>query len=84
MTEEPLIVPDRRSRPHSHDLTMKLFLDAGSTARVAQIAEEKQMIVSLVGFGVGLEILPKWASRLAVGGVAFVDLALPNGKTPRE
>ena len=26
MAEEPSIVPDRRSRPHSHDLTMKLFL----------------------------------------------------------
>ena len=48
MVDEPLIVPDRRSRPHSHDLTMKLFLEAGLTARVAQIAEEKQTIVSLV------------------------------------
>lgn len=39
LAEEPLIVPDRRSRPHSHDLTMSLFLGAGLTARVAQIAE---------------------------------------------
>lgn len=84
MAEEPLIVPDRRSRPHSHDLTMKLFLDAGLSARVAQIAEEKQTIVSLVGSGVGLAIVPRWASRLAVGGVTFVDLALPDGKAPRE
>ena len=79
MAEEPLIVPDRRSRPHSHDLTMKLFLESGHAARVVQIAEEKQTIVSLVGTGIGLAIVPKWASRLAVGGVTFVPLSLPPG-----
>ena len=77
MADEPLIVPDRSSRPHSHDLTMKLFLQSGHTARVAQIAEEKQTIVSLVGTGIGLAIVPRWASRLAVGGVTFVPLKLP-------
>jgi DNA-binding transcriptional LysR family regulator len=77
MADEPLIVPDRRSRPHSHDLTIKLFLDSGHAARVAQIAEEKQTIVSLVGSGVGLAIVPKWASRLAVGGVTFLPLEAP-------
>ena len=41
LADQPLIVPDRQSRPHSHDLTIKLLLDAGLTARVAQIAEEK-------------------------------------------
>ena len=29
LENEPLIVPERRSRPHSHDLTMKLFAEAG-------------------------------------------------------
>lgn len=82
MVDEALIVPDRGSRPHSHDLTMKLFHDAGLTARVAQIAEEKQTIVSLVGTGVGLAIVPKWVSRLGIGGVTFVDLDLPEG--PRQ
>lgn len=84
MAEAPLIVPDRASRPHSHDLTMKLFINAGLTAHVVQIAEEKQTIVSLVGSGVGLAIVPKWTSRLAVGGVTFVDLALPEGRAPGE
>lgn len=83
MAKAPLIVPERNSRPHSHDLTMKLFLEAGLTARVAQIAEEKQTIVSLVGTGVGLAIVPRWASRLAVGGVAFVSLELPEGARNR-
>lgn len=79
MADEPLIVPDRSSRPHSHDLTMRLFLDTGHTPRVVQIAEEKQTIVSLVGSGVGLAVVPRWASRLAVGGVVFVALSVPPG-----
>ncbi|MEQ8348565.1 MAG: LysR family transcriptional regulator [Sneathiellaceae bacterium] len=74
LAEEPLIVPDRRSRPHSHDLTMKLFLQSGLTARVAQIADEKQTIVNLVSTGIGIAIVPRWASRLAVAGVRFVPL----------
>lgn len=84
MEDEPLIVPDRTSRPHSHDLTIKLFLDAGLTARVAQIAEEKQTIVSLVATGVGLAIVPRWASRLAMEGVRFVPLDLASGAAPPE
>lgn len=83
MADAPLIVPERNSRPHSHDLTMKLFLEAGLTARVAQIAEEKQTIVSLVSTGIGLAIVPRWASRLAVGGVNFVSLELPESALNR-
>lgn len=79
IAEQPLIVPDRKSRPHSHDLTMKLFLQAGFSAKVAQIAEEKQTIVNLVSTGVGLAIVPRWTARLAVGGVSFVPLDLPAG-----
>ena len=75
LAEEPLIVPDRRSRPHSHDLTMSLFLGAGLTARVAQIAEEKQTIVNLVAAGTGLAIVPRWTARLRVEGVRFLPLA---------
>lgn len=84
MADEPLIVPDRTSRPHSHDLTMKLFLEAGLSARVAQIAEEKQTIVSLVSSGVGLAIVPKWASRFAIEGVTFVTLTVADDRAPSE
>ncbi|SNT02383.1 LysR family transcriptional regulator [Tropicimonas sediminicola] len=78
LEDEPLIVPDRRSRPHSHDLTIKLFVDAGLTARIAQVAEEKQTIVNLVAAGAGLAIVPRWTSRLKVEGVTFVPLAVPD------
>lgn len=83
LADEPLIVPDRRSRPHSHDLTIKLFVDAGLTARIAQVAEEKHTIVNLVATGTGLAIVPRWTSRLRVQGVTFVPLKLTNG-TPRS
>jgi len=81
LADEPLIVPDRRSRPHSHDLTIKQFLDAGLTARIAQVADEKQTIVNLVAAGTGLAIVPRWTSRLQVPGVSFVPLDLPDGTT---
>lgn len=81
IADAPLIVPDRRSRPHSHDLTIKLFTDVGLTARIAQIAEEKHTIVNLVATGSGLAIVPRWASRIAVPGVSFVPLMLPEGTT---
>src|SRR6202171_3493796 len=29
LVDQPLIVPERRSRPHSHDLTITLFAEAG-------------------------------------------------------
>jgi DNA-binding transcriptional LysR family regulator len=81
LANAPLIVPDRRSRPHSHDLTIKLFIDAGLGARVAQVAEEKHTIVNLVATGAGLAIVPRWVSRIAVPGVAFVPLSVPDGST---
>lgn len=75
LTDEPMIVPDRSSRPHSHDLTIKLFERAGLRPNLSQIAEEKQTIVHLVAAGLGLAIVPRRASRLAVAGVRFVPLA---------
>lgn len=81
LAEKPLIVPDRRSRPHSHDLTIKLFMQAGLTARVAQVAEEKHTIINLVATGSGFAIVPRWTSRISVAGVSFVPLAVPPGHT---
>ena len=75
LADQPLIVPDRRSRPHSHDLTMKLFAEAGLEARIVQIADEKQTIVNLVAAELGVAIVPKWTSRMAARGVRYVRLA---------
>ena len=76
LADEPLIVPERRSRPHSHDLTMELFAEAGVPAHVVQIAEEKQTIVNLVAAEIGVAIVPRWTSRMAARGVRYVPLAM--------
>ncbi|WP_316161901.1 LysR family transcriptional regulator [Bradyrhizobium sp. SZCCHNRI20481] len=81
IADQPLIVPDRRSRPHSHDLTMKLFAQAGLSPDVAQFADEKQTIVHLVAARLGIAIVPRWTSRLAVSGVRFVPLRMTRGST---
>ncbi|WP_454818135.1 LysR family transcriptional regulator [Labrys neptuniae] len=79
LEDEPLIVPERRSRPHSHDLTIKLFTEAGLQARIAQLADEKQTIVNLVAARIGIAIVPQWTARLAVSGVVYVPLAIEPG-----
>ena len=79
LADEALIVPDRRSRPHSHDLTIKLFARAGLPPQIAQIAAEKQTIVSLVAAGLGIALVPRWTSRMAVPGVRYIPLRTPGG-----
>ncbi len=83
LANQPLIAPDRRSRPHSHDLTMKLFAEAGLQARVAQLAEEKQTIVNLVAAQLGVAIVPRWTSRMAVQGVRYIPLNVETGTLQR-
>ncbi len=78
IAEQPLIVPDRRSRPHSHDLTVKLFEQAGLTPRIAEVADEKQTIVNLVGARLGAAIVPRWTSRMTIPGVRYVALRIPG------
>ena len=84
IAEEAMLVPDRRSRPHSHDLTINLFEQAGLTPRVVQVADEKQTIVNLVATRLGVAIVPRWTARMAVPGVRFVPLRLkPKGPVGR-
>ena len=79
IADEPMLVPDRRSRPHSHDLTIKLFEQAGLTPRIVQVADEKQTIINLVATRLGVAIVPRWTTRMAVSGVRFVPLRLRQG-----
>ncbi|MFK7889424.1 MAG: LysR family transcriptional regulator [Granulosicoccus sp.] len=84
MADQPLIVPDPRSRPHSHDLSIHLFIENGLSARVVQVAEEKQTIVHLVSSGIGLAIVPRWTSRMGIDGVRFLPLAFDEGAKRKE
>jgi DNA-binding transcriptional LysR family regulator len=78
LANQPLIVAERRSRPHSHDLTIKLFAEARLQPRVAQYAEEKQTIVNLVAENLGVAIVPRWTSRISSRGVCYVPLEAPG------
>lgn len=77
LVDVPLIVPARRTRPHSHDLTVKTFTSAGLRAHIVQIADEKQTIINLVAAGLGAALVPRWTSRMAPDGVRFLPLAKP-------
>jgi DNA-binding transcriptional LysR family regulator len=76
LADQAMIVPERRSRPHSHDLTMQLFAEAGLSAQIGQWAQEKHTIVNLVAAGIGIAIVPRWTARMRVSGVRFIPLAV--------
>lgn len=69
-----MILPARRSRPHSHDLTVKLFEVAGIPLLVAQEAEEKHTILRLVSAGIGAAIVPRWTAMGGHHDVVFKQL----------
>ena len=75
---EAMIIPDRRTRPHSHDLTMSLFKLAGLTPHIAQFAEEKQTILSLVSAGLGLAVVPASYRTMNSDSVRYIALDLPE------
>lgn len=80
LADQPMIISERRSRPHSHDLTMQLFAEAGLQARVAFFAEEKYTIVNLVAADVGLAIVPRWTLRMPVTGVRYIPLMADDAR----
>ncbi|WP_313682045.1 LysR family transcriptional regulator [Pantoea sp.] len=73
---EAMIIPERRTRPHSHDLTMSMFRLAGLTPHIAQFAEEKQTILSLVAAGLGLAVVPSSYRNMNSENVIYINLAL--------
>lgn len=83
LADQPLILPDRRSRPLSHDLAIKLFEDAGCEPEISQIVDDKQAVVELVSAGMGIAIVPRWTSRMAVDGVTFLPLTLEGSNASR-
>ena len=72
---EPVIVPERRTRPHSHDLTMNVFKAGGRSPVIAQYAEEKQTILSLVAAGLGIALVPASYKNMNADGVRYLPLS---------
>lgn len=74
LVDEPMIIPDRRTRPHSHELTMSLFKYSGLSPHISQVAEEKQTILSLVAAGLGLAIVPSAYRNMNNENVIYIDI----------
>ncbi|MGP4128481.1 LysR family substrate-binding domain-containing protein [Pantoea tagorei] len=72
---EPVIVPERRTRPHSHDLTMNVFKAGGCVPVIAQYAEEKQTILSFVAAGLGIALVPSSYKNMNADGVKYLALS---------
>ncbi|KAA5927749.1 LysR family transcriptional regulator [Pantoea sp. Bo_2] len=72
---EPVIMPERRTRPHSHDLTMNVFKAGGCTPVIAQYAEEKQTILSFVAAGLGIALVPSSYKNMNADGVKYLTLS---------
>lgn len=72
---EPVIIPERRTRPHSHDLTMNAFRAGGKSPVIAQYAEEKQTILSLVAAGLGIALVPSAYKNMNADGVRYIALS---------
>ncbi|MEE4455132.1 LysR family transcriptional regulator [Novosphingobium resinovorum] len=80
LADVPMILPNRRVRPHSHDLAVKLFEEAGLSMTVAQEAEEKHTILRMVSAGIGAAIVPRWSATSGEQGVIFRTMALSSNR----
>lgn len=76
LADTPLIVPERRSRPHSHDLVLALFEQEGIKPRIIQNADEKQTMLNMVAAGIGATIVPRWWSGLVPRGAHVCALEI--------
>ncbi|WP_428944257.1 LysR family transcriptional regulator [Pantoea sp. FN060301] len=74
--DEAMILPERKARPHSHDLTMNIFKSQGLKPHIAHYAEEKQTILSFVSAGLGLAVVPASYRNMNADGVKYLPLLL--------
>ena len=75
LIDVPLIVPDRKARPHSYDLTLSLFEHAAFKPHLVKIADEKQTIINMVAADLGAAIMPRWVTRMSALNLTFIPLA---------
>lgn len=75
LIDVPLIVPDRKARPHSYDLTLSLFEHVDFKPRLVKIADEKQTIINMVAADLGAAIMPRWVTRMSALNLTFIPLA---------
>jgi DNA-binding transcriptional LysR family regulator len=74
LAREPLVLSPRDVTPHQFDRIHAGFRDAAVTPRVGQHARSIAAQLGFVASGLGYALVPSYATKLAMEGVAFVAL----------
>lgn len=74
LAPEPLILPPREVSPHQFDRIHAGFRDAGLAPRIGQHVRSIAAQLGYVASGLGYALVPAYATKLAMAGVAFVRL----------
>jgi DNA-binding transcriptional LysR family regulator len=75
LAQEPFILFPRTVSPHYHDLITALCVDAGFSPVIRHEARLWQTVVTMVGFGMGVALVPKTMQHAGDARVSFVPLA---------
>ncbi|GAB3626156.1 LysR family transcriptional regulator [Pandoraea terrae] len=82
LAQEPFILFPRTVSPHYHDLITALCVDAGFSPVIRHEARLWQTVVTMVGFGMGVALVPKTLEQAGDARVRFVPLARNEKASP--
>ncbi len=74
LATEPLVLSPREVTPHQFDRIHAGFYSAGLTPQIGQHARSIVAQLGFVASGLGYALVPAYAQRLNINGVAFVAL----------
>jgi DNA-binding transcriptional LysR family regulator len=75
---EPFIIVSRTRSASFYDHALGVCAAAGFTPRIVQEANELFTVLSLVGAGLGVSLVPRSAALMHLPGVRFRELTLPE------
>ena len=82
LAQAPFILFPRTVSPHYHDLIIALCVDAGFSPEIRHEARLWQTVVTMVGFGMGVALVPKTLQHAGDARVSFVPLAGDKKESP--
>jgi DNA-binding transcriptional LysR family regulator len=82
LAQEPFILFPRTVSPHYHDLIIAQCVDAGFSPMIRHEARLWQTVVTMVGFGMGVALVPKTLRHAGDSRVSFVPLTGARKESP--